>query len=135
MRYLLDTNICIYMIKRQHPEIIKKVLKIGFEDIGVSTISLAELEYGVANSSRPQEAQAALFEFIIPFEMFDFTVAAASYYGKIRKELKEKGQPIGEMDMLIASIAMANELIVVTNNEKEFRRISILRVENWKNKE
>lgn len=133
MKYLLDTNICIYLIKRQYPEILSKLLRVGFDKIGISTITLAELEYGVANSNRSFEAQTALLEFILPFEILDFNYNAASFYGKIRKDLKDKGQPISDMDMLIASIAMANELIVVTNNEKEFKRISELKIENWKN--
>jgi tRNA(fMet)-specific endonuclease VapC len=132
MKYLLDTNICIYLIKKQYPEILSKLLRVGFDRIGISTITLAELEFGVANSSRSIEAQTALFEFILPFEILDFSYNAASFYGRIRKELKDKGQPISDMDMLIAAVAMANELIIVTNNEKEFRRISGLKVENWK---
>jgi tRNA(fMet)-specific endonuclease VapC len=132
MKYLLDTNICIYLIKKQYPEILSKLLKVGFDKIGISTITLAELEFGVANSTRSIEAQTALLEFILPFEVLDFSYNAASFYGRIRKELKDKGQPVSDMDMLIAAIAMANELIVVTNNEKEFKRISGLKIENWK---
>ena len=124
MKYLLDTNICIYLIKNQYPEVLSKLLRVGFDKIVISTITLAELEYGVANSNRTFEVQTALLEFILPFEILDFNYSAASFYGKIRKELKDKGQPISDMDMLIASIAMANELIMVTNNEKEFKRIS-----------
>ena len=131
MKYLLDTNICIYLIKKQYPEIISRLLRVGFDKIGISTITIAELEYGVANSNHFMEAHAALLEFILPFEILDFNYGAASFYGKIRKELKDKGQPISDMDM--ASIAMANDLIVVTNNEKEFKRISGLNIENWKN--
>ena len=131
MKYLLDTNICIYLIKKQYPEILSKLLRVGFDKIAISTITLAELEYGVKNSTR--RVQTALLEFILPFEILDFDYSAASCYGKIRKELKDKGQPISDMDMLIASIVIANELILVTNNEKEFRRISGLKIENWKN--
>ena len=134
MKFLLDTNICIYLIKRNHPEIFLKLIKIGFDNIFLSTISLAELEYGIANSKKSQESHVALLEFTIPFGVLDFTNSAAHCYGRIRKELKDKGQPIGELDMLIASIAMANNLTLVTNNEKEFNRISDLRIENWKNK-
>jgi Predicted nucleic acid-binding protein, contains PIN domain len=133
VKYLLDTNICIYLIKKQYPEILSKLLRVGFGKIGISTITLAELEYGVANSNRTFEVQTALLEFILPFEILDFNYTAASFYGKIRKELKDKGQPISDMDMLIASIAMANDLVIVTNNEKEFKRISGLKIENWKN--
>jgi tRNA(fMet)-specific endonuclease VapC len=127
VKYLLDTNICIYLIKKQYPEIVARLLKTGFNNI-----TLAELEYGVANSIRSFEAQTALLEFIIPFEIIDFTCTAASFYGKIRKDLKDKGQPVSDMDMLIASVAMANGLVVVTSNEKEFRRIPGLKIENWK---
>jgi tRNA(fMet)-specific endonuclease VapC len=133
MKYLIDTNICIYLIKKQYPEILSQLLKVGFDRIKISTITLAELEFCVANSSRSIEAQTALLEFILPFEILDFSYNAASFYGRIRKELKDKGQPISDMDMLIAAVAMANELSIVTNNEKEFRRISGLKVENWKN--
>ena len=133
MKYLLDTNICIYLIKKRYPEIISRLLKVGFDKIGISTITLAELEYGVASSNRAFEVRTALLEFILPFEILDFNYTAASFYGKIRKELKDKGQPISDMDMLIASVAMANEVILVTNNEKEFKRISGLKIENWKN--
>ena len=132
MKYLLDTNICIYLIKKQFPEILSKLLKVGFDRIAISTITVAELEYGVCNSSRSVEAQTALLEIILPFTILDFSYNAASVYGRIRKELKAKEQPISDMDMLIASVAMANELIVATNNEKEFRRISGLKIENWK---
>jgi tRNA(fMet)-specific endonuclease VapC len=132
MKYLLDTNTCIYLIKKKHPEILSRLLKVRFENIGISAITIAELEYGVSNSSHMIEAQTALLEFVLPFEILDFNYSAASFYDRIRKEAKDKGQPIGEMDMLIAAIAMANELVVVTNNEREFSRISELKIENWK---
>jgi tRNA(fMet)-specific endonuclease VapC len=131
MRYLLDTNICIYLIKKQFPDIIPRLLQVGFDKVAISSITIAELEYGVANSSKSQQAQLALLQFIIPFEIIDFTVDAASWYGRIRKELKTKGLPIGAMDMLIAAIALANDLSLVTNNEREFRRIAGLKIENW----
>lgn len=134
MKYLLDTNICIYLIKRKSPEIIHELEKVGFENVYLSTITVAELEYGVANSCRQQEAQVALLEFMLSFTVLDFTQSSANCYGRIRKELKDKGEPIGEMDMLIASIALANNLTIVTNNEREFTRISNLHVTNWKNK-
>ncbi|MFH0921275.1 MAG: type II toxin-antitoxin system VapC family toxin [Fibrobacterota bacterium] len=132
MKYLLDTNICIYLIKKKHPEVIERLIRAGLDRVAVSAVTLAELEYGVANSSRRLEAQTALLEFILPFEILDFDSASASHYGNIRKELKDKGRLIGDMDMLIASIAMANGLIVVTNNEREFQRIPGLKIENWK---
>lgn len=131
MKYLLDTNICIYIIKNKYVEISNKISKIGIENIGISTITIAEMEYGIAKSSKPQEAESKLYEFLVPFEILGFNLNAARYYGKIRKELFVKGTPIGEMDMMIASIAMANNMKVVTNNQKEFERVSGLKIENW----
>ena len=72
MKYLLDTNICIYIIKKQHPEVITRLIKVGFTKIAISTITIAELEYGVSNSQRSFEAQTALLEFLMPFETIDF---------------------------------------------------------------
>ena len=131
MKYLLDTCICVYLIKRQHPEILTKLLKTGFDKLCLSTITIAELEFGISNSNRQEESRVALFEFVLPFKILDFTYTAASFYGKIRKELKDKAKPISDMDMLIASIAMANDLILVSNNEKEFKRVTGLKLENW----
>lgn len=132
MKYLIDTDICIYIIKKRHPAILARLLKEGFDRVGISAITLAELEFGAANSSRPQETRAALLEFAFPFEILDFNAPAAACYGWIRKALKDKGRPAGEMDMLIASIAMADGRVLVSNNEGEFRRIPGLKVDNWK---
>ena len=112
-------------------EISKKISKVGLENIAVSTITIAEMEYGIARSSRPQEAESKLYEFLVPFEVIDFNLNAARYYGKIRSDLFKKGTPIGEMDLMIASIAMANDFKVVTNNEREFERVNSLKIENW----
>jgi tRNA(fMet)-specific endonuclease VapC len=129
MKYILDTNICIYIIKNKFVSIASKINQIGFDEIAVSSITIAELEYGVANSSQSEKSKEALLQFLLPFEILDFDPESAMYYGKIRKDLKKN--LIGTMDMLIASIAMANNLIVVTNNEKEFKRIPGLKIENW----
>ena len=131
MKFLLDTNICIYIIKNKYLDIVKKMEKVGIENIGVSSITIAEMEYGISKSTKPNESESKLYEFLVPFTVLDFNVSAARYYGKIRNELNRKGTPIGTMDLLIASIAIANRLKIVTNNEKEFERISGLRIENW----
>ena len=131
MIYLLDTNICIYIIKNKYIEIAKKISKVGIENISVSSITIAEMEYGIAKSSRPQEAESKLYEFLVPFTIVDFNTNSARYYGKIRNELNAKGTPIGSMDLMIASIAMASEMKIVTNNVKEFERIPGLQIENW----
>ncbi len=131
MTYLLDTDTCIYIIKNQYVKLVEKLKRVGIESVGISTITVAELEYGVANSNKPAETLAKLYEFLVPFNIIDFDVASARYYGKIRKRLKELGQPIGPMDILIASIALAHETTLVTNNMKGFRKVQDLKMENW----
>lgn len=131
MKYLLDTNICIYIIKNRYIDLVKKLREVGIENVGVSTITIAELEYGVANSMRPAESMTKLYEFLVPFSILDFDMHSARYYGKIRKKLKDIGQPIGPMDTLIAAIALAQNHILVTNNAKEFARVIDLKIENW----
>jgi len=131
MKYLLDTNICIYIIKNKYIDIVKKLDRVGIDNVAVSSITVAELEYGISKSSKPKESEEKLYEFLVPFEILDFNVAAARYYGKLRGELTKNGNLIGSMDMLIASIALANDLRIVTNNEKEFERIPNLKIENW----
>ncbi len=131
MTFLLDTNICIYIIKNRYVDLVKKLRAVGIEQVGISTITIAELEFGVANSVRPEETMSKLYEFLVPFTIVDFDMHAARYYGKIRKVLKDLGQPIGPMDTLIASIGLAHGLTLVTNNEKEFARVPDLKIENW----
>lgn len=133
MRYLLDTNICIYIIKKKPESVIKKFEKLKVGSIAISTITLSELYFGVAKSSKPDENLIALQEFISPLEILDFTISDSVIYGKIRNSLEKKGLPIGAMDLLIASIAKSNDLILVTNNVKEFSRIEDLKIENWAN--
>lgn len=131
MTYLLDTNICIYVIKNRYADLVKKLRAVGIEQVGISTITIAELEFGVANSMRPEETMSKLYEFLVPFTILDFDMHAARCYGKVRKVLKDLGQPIGPMDMLISSIALARSLTLVTNNENEFARVPGLKIENW----
>jgi tRNA(fMet)-specific endonuclease VapC len=131
MTYLLDTNICIYIIKNQYVDLVKKLRVVGIENVGISTITLAELEFGVANSNRPSETMTRLYEFLVPFTIIDFNMDSARYYGKIRKELKDLGQPIGPMDLLIAAIALAHNQTLVTNNVKKFEKVTELKIENW----
>ena len=103
--------------------------QIGYEEIAISSISIAELEYGVINSAQYERNKEALNQFLVPFEILDFNSECAEYYGYIRKQIKKN--IIGTMDLLIASIALVNNLILVTNNEKEFSRINGLKIENW----
>jgi tRNA(fMet)-specific endonuclease VapC len=131
MKYLLDTNICIYIIKRKPVNVFEKFKSLSIGTIGISSITLAELQYGIMKSSDPKKNQKALDKFLTPLEILDFDYYATIEYGKIRAELEKKGTPIGPLDTLIASHAMSLELILVTNNVKEFERIPDLKIENW----
>lgn len=131
MKYLLDTNICIYLIKQKPPKVVERLQKVGVNEIGISVITLAELEYGVAKSSFPESNKLALIQFLAPFEILPFSETAASVYGRIRSALEKTGQIIGPYDLLIGAQALAEKLILATNNEREFRRIEGLTIENW----
>lgn len=131
MKYLLDTNICIYIIKKKPEKVLNRFSKLKPGDVGVSTITIAELYYGVAKSSKPNQNTIALQEFLQPLIILDFTSEDSIAYGRIRSELEAEGKLIGAMDLLIASIAFSRSLILVTNNEKEFNRVKDLKVENW----
>lgn len=131
MNYLLDTNICIYLIKAHPPSLVQRIRVVPMEDIGISVITVAELEYGVAKSMRADENRLALLEFLTPFQIGEFGQTAAYEYGRIRTELEREGQIIGPMDLLIAAHAVAEGATLITNNEREFRRVANLRVENW----
>ena len=131
MRYLLDTNTCIYIIKRSPPDVYERVKILHVGDVGVSAITYCELQFGVAKSSRPDENQLALTEFLSPLEVRDFPSAAALAFGKIRAHLQRAGTPIGNYDLLIAAHALYEGLTLVTNNTKEFDRVPGLKVENW----
>jgi len=131
MEYLLDTNICIYIIKKKPAEVFEKLKKVMLGDLGISAISLAELQYGIEKSSNPEKNREALEIFLTPIEIVEYGYEASVDYGKIRAELERKGTPIGPLDMLIASHARSLGLVLVTNNVKEFERIPGLRIENW----
>jgi len=131
MNYLLDTNICIYIINKKPASVIKRIQTKQPEQIAISTITQAELEYGIARSRNVDQNRIALLEFLFPFLLIDFDQMAAVQYGLIRASLESRGKPIGSMDMLLAAQAVSRDLILVTNNEKEFHRIEGLKLENW----
>ncbi len=131
MEYLLDTNICIYIIKKKPVNVFEKFKTLEIGSIGISSITLAELRYGIMKSSDIEKNSVALERFITPLDIIDFDTNAAIEYGKIRADLEKKGTPIGPLDMLIASHAKSLDLTLVTNNEREFNRISELKIENW----
>ncbi len=131
MEYLLDTNICIYIIKKKPAHVFEKFKTLEIGSIGISGITLAELRYGIMKSSNIEKNSEALERFLTPLDIVDFDSNAAKEYGKIRADLEKKGTPIGPLDMLIASHAKSLNLTLVTNNEREFSRVSELKVENW----
>ena len=131
MEYLLDTNICIYIIKKKPAKVFEKFKNLTIGDVGISSITLAELHYGIEKSSNSEKNRNALEKFLTPIEIIDYGYEATVEYGKIRSELEKKGVPIGPLDMLIASHAKSLDVILVTNNVREFERIAGLRIENW----
>ncbi len=131
MKFLLDTNICIYLINEKDAGLLRKIQTHRNDDIAISTITIAELEYGVSKSSKTHQNRLALATFLIPFSALDFDQEAATEYGIIRTWLEANGKRVGPMDMLIAAQARSKGLILVTNNEKEFAQVPALEVENW----
>jgi tRNA(fMet)-specific endonuclease VapC len=128
---MLDTNICIYLIKRKPPSVLRHFQNYRPGDIAISAITLAELEYGVAKSHAKERNKKALSQFIIPLEVLPFDQAATASYGQIRAELEKQGKPIGANDLLIAAHALSLDALLVTNNLKEFARIEDLKLANW----
>jgi tRNA(fMet)-specific endonuclease VapC len=131
MKAMLDTNICIYLIKQQPAAVLKRFLEYQVGDIGLSTITLSELRYGVAKSKHREKNAKALDEFIIPLEVVPFDEKATLVYGDLRTALEKSGKPIGAMDMLIASHAVSLEVALATNNTREFKRVPGLVSTSW----
>lgn len=131
MKYLLDTNICIYIIKKKPEHVKNRFSSLHIGDVAISTITQSELQYGVEKSSNPEKNQAALDQFLLPLTILEYDQAAAKEYGKIRRVLEKQGQPIGPLDMLIAAHARSLNLIVITNNVREFSKVPDLHLENW----
>jgi len=129
--YLIDTNICIYIMNNHPPEVVQKCRKIGVGNICISSITVSELQYGVCKSKQIKKNIKRLEEFLGPFEIISYDENASTYYGEIRSLLEKQGNVIGPLDMLIAAHALSENLTLITNNEKEFKRIKSLKVENW----
>jgi len=129
--YLLDTNICIYCIKNKPESVVKQLNLKRKYDIYISSITLAELEFGVEKSKYRERNRIALIEFFSIFKLLPFDDKDAQEYGKIKAKLSRHGNIIGHLDILIGSQAKSKNLILVTNNVKEFERIDELTIENW----
>ena len=131
MKYLLDTNICIYIIKQNPASVVKKFATLTLGNIGISSITFAELMYGVEKSQHRNTNKLALEEFALPLEIIPFDENAAAQYGTIRSSLEKRGTPIGALDFLIAAHALSIKATLITNNKKEFERVPNLKAENW----
>ena len=131
MKYMLDTNIIAYARNQRPEEVLLRFRSYRPEDLCISAITMAELEYGVSNSSWPERNRLALLTFLSGIEILPFDASAAKEYGQIRYELKKKGQPIGANDLLIAAHAKSLALTLITNNTKEFSKVEGLNLENW----
>lgn len=130
-RYLLDTDVCIELLRGRAAGVYERLRKLAIDEVGISSITLAELQYGATKSSRPAHHLTLLAEFCTPLAILSFDDLAAEAYGKVRTILEKEGVPIGPLDTLIAAHAVAVDAVLITNNEKEFRRVADLRVENW----
>jgi tRNA(fMet)-specific endonuclease VapC len=131
MKLMLDTNICIHLIRERPPSVLERFTSHAVGDVGLSVITLAELEYGVSKSSRPGKNREALENFISSLEVAPFGRPATAAYGSIRAALEKRGQVIGSMDLLIAAHALSLDVRLVTHNIREFGRVPGLRVEQW----
>jgi len=131
MRYLLDTNICIYLIKRYSPDILERFREHPPQDVAISTITLFELQYGVEKSQFRRRSEDALDKFLLPLNLIDLDRSAAVEAAAIRAQIEKKGISIGPYDLLIAGLARSRDMTLVTNNTKEFERVADLHLENW----
>ena len=131
MKYMMDTKICIYAIKNKPESVIRKILSQNPEDLCISVVTYAELMHGVEKSQAVEKNRIAMSLFLSAITVLDFDGEAAEAYGQIRAELERKGTPIDPMDLLIAGHARSQGLILVTNNTREFARVTGLRIEDW----
>ncbi len=131
IRYLLDTNICIYLIKKHPPEVLARFQQIQLRQLHIPTITVFELYYGIEKNNSQQRNLAALENFIAPLTIVDFTLDAAKKAAKIRNSLQKQGTPIGACDIQIAACALSHNMTLLTNNTREFERVKGLKLENW----
>jgi len=131
MKFLLDTDTCIYAIK-QHGEVLRRLLAQSRADVAVSVITEGELRTGAAKSIATDKTLRRVENFLRPLTMLEFTSADAASYAQIRARLERAGTPIGPLDTLIAAQAVSRGLTLVTNNEREFGRVSGLELDNWR---
>lgn len=128
---MLDTNICIYIIKNKPQTVKERFKQFEIGELCISSITVSELMYGVYKSQHMEKNLKAITAFLMPFDIIDYDYNASIEYGRIRAYLEKKGQIIGGMDMQIAAHALASDMTLVTNNTKEFERVQGLKLENW----
>ena len=131
LTHLLDTNICVAVIRQRSPRVLARLQRMTPGSVGVSMVTVLELQFGAAKSLHPRRNRAALEQFLLPLEILDYGAAAAFQYGEVRARLEKAGTPIGPLDTLIAAHAKSLNTTLVTNNLAEFRRVAGLRVEDW----
>jgi tRNA(fMet)-specific endonuclease VapC len=131
MKYMLDTDVCIYLIKKQPSSLLEKLHTYRMGDIGISATTVAELRFGASKSQRRKQNHEALNLFFAPFELAAFGDHDAAAYGEIRAHLEKTGNPTGPLDVLIAGHAMSLNATLVTNNIREFKKVKGLKVEKW----
>jgi tRNA(fMet)-specific endonuclease VapC len=131
MKYILDTNICIGLIRQKPKKLIQRLTRCAPGDVGISTITLAELAHGVQKSTQVEQNASALEQFLLPIEVVNFDQRASAAYGLVRASLEQEGKIIGSMDMLIGAHALSLGVTLVTNKVDEFQRIPKLEIEDW----
>jgi len=131
MKYFLDTNICIYFLKGMYPALLNQFQTKRPDDIKIASIVKAELLLGAFKSDKPRKTEAIVSEFLLPYSVIAFNDEAAVKYARIRGALEKQGQVIGANDLILAATVLANDGILITNNNTEFKRVKSLKVENW----
>lgn len=131
MKYVLDTNICIFLINRTHPKVAKALLRRRAEDVSISVITAAELRFGAEKSARREVALSKLDLLLSTLNAVPFDLPAVAAYGQVRADLSKRGTPIGPLDTLIAAHALSLGAVLVTNNTREFKRVRGLPIEDW----
>ena len=129
--YMLDTDTCSYIIRERPISVLEHFRKLAMEQICISSVTYAELLYGVARSSSRRINRPVVDDFVRHLDVIDWDTGAAEQYGQIRADLEARGEPVGAMDMMIAAHAKSIKAVLVTNNQKHFARIKGLKVENW----
>ncbi len=130
-KYLLDTNICIYLTKQQHPALAARFQALAEGEVGMSVITFGELQFGAQKSQQRKQVLASLEKLSLAIPVLAMTIDTSEHYGEIRASLQKQGTPIGNNDLWIAAHARAEGLILVTNNVREFERVPDLKLENW----